>query len=56
LLGNKTKECIGCLIENSDTAEEHIIQDALGCPKNFIFKDGTVCWTSLFLLFGIKHY
>ena len=37
------KKCIWCLRSNSDTAIEHIIPEALGCPENFIFNDGTVC-------------
>lgn len=37
------KRCIWCLHPNQDTAVEHIIPEALGCPSDFIFKDGTVC-------------
>ena len=37
------KKCIWCLQLNSDSAEEHIIPKALGCPDGFKFDDGTVC-------------
>lgn len=37
------KKCIWCLHPNQDAAKEHIIPEALGCPQEFIFKDGTVC-------------
>ena len=37
------KKCIWCLQLNNDTTEEHIIPETLGCPPEFVFKDGTVC-------------
>lgn len=37
------KRCIWCKKLNNSKALEHIIPEALGCPEEFIFKDGTVC-------------
>lgn len=28
---------------NNDSTDEHIFPEALGCPPEFLFKDGTVC-------------
>lgn len=35
--------CIWCKKENSDSAVEHIIPEALGCPDYFILANGLVC-------------
>ena len=35
--------CIWCTKLNASTAVEHIIPEALGCPENFLLKDGAVC-------------
>lgn len=35
--------CIWCKRENSDTAMEHIIPEALGCPYGFTLAGGLVC-------------
>lgn len=37
------KPCIWCKTPNNSKAIEHIIPEALGCPDEFIFSDGTVC-------------
>lgn len=35
--------CIWCKRENTDTAIEHIIPEALGCPAEFELRGGLVC-------------
>lgn len=37
------KVCIWCKQENFGGSEEHIFPDAIGCPPEFVFNDGSVC-------------
>lgn len=37
------KRCIWCERLNDSRAIEHIIPEALGCPSDFVLKDGSVC-------------
>lgn len=35
--------CIWCLTEGAPSSTEHIIPEALGCPKDFVLTGGIVC-------------
>ena len=42
-VGGKLKRSTWCRTLNSSTALEHIVPEALGCPRQLVFSDGTIC-------------